>query len=88
MKKHYSNQCQSCGMNMTPEKNVNGTEAGGAKSEEFCIHCYENGSFTNDFTMEQMIEHATKRAIEAGAPKLFAPMLIKKGIPKLKRWSS
>jgi len=63
-----------------------GTEANGAYSEEFCKHCYQNGAYTEDLTVEEMIESATKRAIEAGAPKILAP-LIRKGVPKLKRWN-
>ncbi|MCL1948360.1 MAG: zinc ribbon domain-containing protein [Turicibacter sp.] len=86
MNSRYKNQCQSCGMKLGERTaDILGTEADGALSAEFCKHCYQNGSFTQDFTIEEMIESATKRAIEAGAPRILAP-LIRKGIPKLKRW--
>ena len=33
-----------------------GTEAGGARSEEYCTYCYQNGGFTADCTMDEMID--------------------------------
>ena len=36
--------CQSCGMPLSDE--VFGTEANGAKNEEYCIYCYKDGGFT------------------------------------------
>lgn len=47
--------CQSCGMPL--EEGVFGTEKDGAKSSEYCKFCYENGAFTNDFTVEEMAAH-------------------------------
>ena len=78
-------QCQSCGMKIFEGGDILGTEADGRPSEIYCRHCYQDGAFTADVTMEEMIQLATKRAIAAGAPKVLAP-LIKKGIPKLQRW--
>ena len=46
--------CQSCGMPMTPESEY-GAEAGGAKSPDYCSYCYQDGKFTGDMTMEEMI---------------------------------
>lgn len=37
--------CQSCGMPLQNEADY-GTEAGGARSEEYCTYCYQNGGFT------------------------------------------
>ena len=83
----YKKQCQSCGMKINEGGDVLGTEANGTLNEEYCRHCYQDGKFTVDCTVDEMIELATQRAIAAGAPKILAP-LIRKGIPKLKRWES
>lgn len=47
--------CQSCGMPI--DASTFGTETNGSKNEEYCHYCYANGSFTNDCTMDEMIEH-------------------------------
>ena len=46
--------CQSCGMPLTPE--ILGTNADGSPNEEYCIYCYKDGAFTDDLTMEEMVE--------------------------------
>jgi len=46
--------CQSCGMPLTPE--ILGTNADGTQNEEYCIYCYKDGAFTDDLTMEEMVE--------------------------------
>lgn len=51
MKQHF---CQSCGMPLTEEKR--GSNADGSLNEDYCAYCYNNGKFTQDFTMSQMIE--------------------------------
>jgi general stress protein 26 len=50
--------CQSCGMPLTDE--VLGTNADGSKNEEYCMYCYKDGKFTQDCTMEEMIEHCAQ----------------------------
>ncbi len=79
--------CQSCAMPMDrPE--LLGTEAGGAPSMEYCIHCYDRGQFTAPrITMEQMLEKCVKEMVgqkimsEPAARELMA-----KHLPQLKRW--
>ncbi len=46
--------CQSCGMPLTADNK--GTNADGSYNEDYCIYCYKDGRFTQDLTMEQMIE--------------------------------
>ncbi len=46
--------CQSCGMPID-DPALRGTEADGALSRHYCKYCYENGAFTGDMTMEEMI---------------------------------
>ena len=33
-----------------------GTNADGSRREDYCVYCYKNGEFTQEFTMTQMIE--------------------------------
>lgn len=46
--------CQSCGMPLTDTNK--GTNADGSSNEEYCTYCYKEGKFSQDFTMNQMIE--------------------------------
>ena len=46
--------CQSCGMPMNDD--VYGTNADGSVNNDYCNHCYINGKFTSDVTMEEMID--------------------------------
>lgn len=51
--------CQSCGM---PLSNTNkGTNADGSLNEDYCTYCYQNGKFTQNLTMSQMIEKMEDR---------------------------
>lgn len=48
--------CQCCGMPMGDNAELWGTNADGSKQEDYCKYCFENGAFTFDGTMEEMIE--------------------------------
>ncbi|MDR2714169.1 MAG: helix-turn-helix domain-containing protein [Coriobacteriales bacterium] len=50
-----TNVCQSCAM---PLQNIEelGTETDGGISTEYCAHCYQDGSFTHNRSMEEMAE--------------------------------
>jgi len=80
--------CQSCGMPLdTPESF--GTEKDGSVSGDYCVYCYKDGAFTDDMTMDQMIDFCAQHAGE------FSPQLtreeaiaqMKQYFPHLKRWS-
>ena len=47
--------CQSCGMPLVKKEDF-GTNADGLVNEEYCIYCFQNGAFTKDCTMEEMVE--------------------------------
>ena len=47
--------CQSCGMPLTED--FKGTNADGSLNDDYCTYCYGDGSFTNDMTMDEMIDH-------------------------------
>ena len=82
--------CQSCGMPLSED--ILGTNADGSKNHEYCIYCYENGAFTEDFTMEQMAEHCSqfveefnKNAGQNLTASEYKQELLK-FFPTLKRW--
>ena len=78
--------CQSCGMPFSRDAKGGGTEADGAKSAEFCSHCYERGRFTMpDVTVQEMQSRVKSKLTEAGVPRLMAALLVRR-IPKLTRW--
>ena len=84
------NFCQSCGMPLTNE--ILGTNADGSKNEDYCMYCYKDGKFTQDCTMDEMIEFCAQFVDEVNnnMPK---PMtkdeykgMMRQYFPMLKRW--
>jgi hypothetical protein len=71
---------------------VIGTNADNSKNNDYCIYCYKDGTFTQDVTMNEMIEISLRHMKE-----LFKsdPALDEKAaldnmnsfFPQLKRWS-
>ena len=51
--------CQSCGMPLQAAGDF-GTESGGRPSADYCVYCYKNGIFTEECTMEEMIQHCAQ----------------------------
>lgn len=78
--------CQSCGMPLTDE--VLGTEEGGAKSADYCEYCYQEGAFTQDVTMEAMIDLCAPHMAQGGMTEEQAVAAMKQWFPQLKRWSA
>ena len=82
--------CQSCGMPLTED--VLGTNADGTKNEDYCMYCYQNGKFLQDYTMEEMIEHcaqfvgAVNEGLENPITKEEYIGMMKTYFPQLKRW--
>lgn len=83
--------CQSCGMPMK-ENSDYGTNKDGSINYDYCTYCYSNGSFTNNYTMEEMIEHNLKFLDEFNkdAKTKFNEETARKEMqiffPTLKRW--
>ena len=48
--------CQSCGMPMMAEEQF-GTNDDGSMNTEYCTYCYQDGAFTGNYTMNEMIDH-------------------------------
>lgn len=63
-----------------------GTEADGSPSGDYCVHCYQNGSFTNPFIsvsdMQNHIRHLMGRHHEDDKSIYQAVNIV----PELKRW--
>lgn len=77
--------CQSCMMPLSSQ--LYGTENDGSKNKDYCIYCYENGNFTSDMTMEEMIEFCVPKTVEAtGMSEEEARKMSEEYFPKLKRW--
>ena len=83
--------CQCCGMPLQAAADF-GTEADGTASADYCVYSYKDGAFTQDCTMEEMIQHCaqfyeefkhedgssyTREEAVAGMQQFF---------PSLKRW--
>lgn len=83
MPEHY---CQSCGMMFTaPDQH--GHEADGTEVEDFCRWCYDDGAYTYEATMEDMIEDCAPRMAEAmGWTVDESASLLGAVLPTLKRW--
>ena len=83
--------CQSCGMPMDiPE--LFGTDADGSKNEDYCTYCFKDGKFTQDVTMDEMInvclEHLDEfnKDSEKKVTADEAKTMMKEYFPTLKRW--
>lgn len=91
--KYLSLFCQSCGMPMQTVEQF-GTNADGSANQEYCCYCYKDGAFTQECTIEGMIEHCVQYLDEFNGScstqftKEEAIVEMKKHFPKLKRWES
>ena len=83
--------CQSCGMPLDSDE-VKGTNADGSLSEEYCIHCYKDGAFTHNMSMDEMIETNLMFLDEWNKSSGLnltvdeARAQLKEFLPTLKRW--
>jgi len=82
--------CESCGMPMGETDEMYGTESNGSKSTDYCMHCYDNGAFTNpNATLDETIEIVAAMMVkDFGFSPEDAKEQCKAGIPNLKRWKS
>ena len=71
-----------------------GTNADGSRNEDYCMYCYKEGRFTNDCTMDEMIEFCVQFVDEVNK-NMPKPMtkeeykeMMRSYFPKLQRWSS
>jgi len=80
--------CQSCGMPMGNTNELYGSEKDGTKSTDYCMYCYQNGEFTAECTMEQMMDFCVQPMVEnsPGMTETGAREIMKDVFPMLKRW--
>ncbi len=79
--------CQSCAMPLG-NADLYGTNADGSKNEDYCTYCYQNGTFTSEQTMGEMIETCIP-FISKGDPypdEETARKAMNAYFPELKRW--
>lgn len=76
--------CQSCAMPMTPE--FYGTRKDGSECDRYCMYCFDEGKFTQDVSMKEMIEICVPHMVENGMPESEARSIMEEALPKLKRW--
>lgn len=70
-----------------------GTNADGTPSSDYCCYCYQNGAFTRDVTMEEMVETNLKFIDEWNTEtgNNFTPdearPILREFLSTLKRWN-
>jgi hypothetical protein len=77
--------CQSCAMPLENEEQL-GTNKDGSKNEEYCFYCYKEGEYTDNRTLEGMIEVCVPFMVEQGMTKEEAKKILEQTLPNLKRW--
>ena len=89
--------CQSCAMPMGAANEMYGTNADGSKNDDYCKYCFDNGAFTTDCTMDEMIEICVPHMIASAEKGMSkdevnslteekAREMIREFFPTLKRW--
>ena len=84
--------CQSCYMPMTKPEDF-GKEADGSQSNDYCVHCYQNGDFCWKPTFEEFVEGNIQFWREDGESdnaedNAKARARIMEVMPTLKRWKT
>jgi len=80
--------CQSCAMPIGTTDETFGTNADGSKNEDYCQYCFENGAFTTNTTMDEMIELCAPHMASSN-PNISedeAKNMMREFFPTLKRW--
>lgn len=77
--------CQSCAMPLMSVQE-HSTNADGSRNQDYCRYCYENGAFTSNMTMEQMIDFCVPFVKEQYGNEEAARKVLEGWFPQLKRW--
>jgi len=84
--------CQSCGMPLSEEHFSKNTD--GSINKEYCSYCFADGAFSENITMDEMIEHCLEYLDEFNKDsgtkmtKEEAREQMRQFFPSLKRWKS
>lgn len=81
--------CQSCCMPMDSIDDY-ATEANNSKNSDYCKYCYENGKFTFEGSMEEMIEICVPHMVQGNSKMTEdqAREMMREFFPSLKRWKA
>lgn len=83
MPEHF---CQSCGMPIA-DPAIQGTEADGSPSADYCKMCYKDGAYTYETDLDNMIEGCVPYMVkQTGMARDEAVSLMGAILPNLKRW--
>ena len=86
MKHEQGPFCQSCSMPLRKPEDF-GTGAEGFRINDYCVHCFAEGRFTDpSITMQAMIDRCVPFMTQGGMPETEAKDLLKRVMPMLKRW--
>ncbi len=82
--------CQSCGMPMDDADVMFGTEQDGCKSSDYCEFCYQNGAFTMNGDIDEMVETCVPFVMQGSLDVSEADVraMLKEILPDLKRWKN
>ncbi len=89
MKEREQRFYQCCRMPVGDTDELYGMNADGSKNDEFCKYCFENGRFTFQGTMEELIEVCVPN-IAAANPDMSedeARRIMRECFPTLKHWN-
>ena len=75
------------------DESLQGTNADKSKNEDYCTYCYKDGGFTQEVTMEEMIEISRKHmsdmfANDPNYDEQEAVAKMQSFFPQLKRWKN
>lgn len=79
--------CQSCGMPLSKQMKNWGSDQYGAKTDQYCQYCYQDGQFVRECNCEEMQAIVEQKLVEMHFPRFVAKQMIRK-IPKLQRWQT
>ena len=80
--------CQSCAMPLGDDESLYGSNVDESRNIDYCRYCYEDGHFTSNISMEEMIEFCVPHMVKAN-PNMTEDMareLMQSFFPTLKRW--
>lgn len=79
--------CQSCGMPLANAELL-GTEADGSPSRSYCRYCYQDGHFSYECTMDQMVDICVEHMVYPGSGFTAeqARSHMQELLPQLERW--
>lgn len=85
--KYVNMYCQSCGIPLQDPQYF-GTNQDGSANPEYCYYCYKDGAYTEDCTMDGMIEismeHLKEQNPDLDEKSTLA--MLERFFPNLKRW--